>query len=94
MLRDIQTERHPEWPAGQGFEPLRHDPHDRVHRAAQTDRAPDDGRITVKLPLPDGVPDHHDWRGVRPLVFGRQGAPEKRRDSRELECRRRDLRYA
>ena len=93
VLQGVEPQRDPELIVDGKREALRHDADNRVQRAAQLNRPADDVRIRVEAQPPRLVSDHEDRRRARLFVGAQQIAAEERRRLRELEGRRRDLRY-
>ncbi len=61
------------------IEARRNDAHNRVRRAIQDDRFPDDVRRRTEFAFPESSAEHHHRRRSRTIVIGAEGAAENGR---------------
>jgi hypothetical protein len=92
-VKRVQAKRHPEGARVQEDELPRHDADHGVMDLAQPDASPDGGEIAIEILLPRTVGDHHDGGCARALVVQGKRSAMERRDPRDAECGRGELRY-
>ena len=91
VIGRIQAQRDPVAVGERESEALRHDADDGVRRRAESNRSPDDVRITVEATLPLLVCDHQHRGGAFALVILREVSPLDRQHAGDTEAGRAHL---